>query len=176
MRRALVILLGIAALTLGASACGNGGGGRYEETGLDITFKIPGGFHVAHDLRISKSAGAGPADRAAVGIDQDNLIIVSRYNLKATITATTLSKFKGEVDNVITSLAGKKVSGHEVTYGNLPGYEYVISVSDPPKGESRLEVLFDGATEYLVNCQSTPAQRDKIEKGCRTVLDSIKHV
>jgi len=178
MRRALVILLGIAALALGASACGGGsGGGRYEETGFDITFKIPGGFHVAHDIRISKSAGAsGPADRAAIGIDQDNLIVVSRYNLHATITATNLSKVKGEVDNVITSLAGKKVSGHEVTYGNLPGYDYVISVSDPPKGESRLAVLFDGATEYLVNCQSTPAQRDKIEQGCRTVLDSIKHV
>jgi hypothetical protein len=52
----------------------------------------------------------------------------------------------------------------------------VISITEPANGESRLAVLFDGKTEYLVNCQSTPEQRDKIEKGCRTVLDSIKHV
>ena len=171
-----MILLGIAVLALGASACGTGGGGRYEETGFDITFKIPGGFHVAHDIRVSRSAGATPADRAAVAIDQDNLIIVQRYDLKVTITAANLSKYKGEVDNVITSLAGKQVSGHEVTYGNLPGYEYVIAVTDPSNGESRLAVLFDSATEYLVNCQSTPDKRDKIEKACRTVLDSIEHV
>ena len=174
MRRTLVILLGIVAL--GASACGGGGSGRYEESGLNMTFKIPGGFHVAHDISVSRSAGASPVDRAAVGIDKDNLIIVQRYDLKVTITATNLSKYKGEVDNVIATLAGAKVSGHEVTYGNLPGYEYVISVTEPPKGESRLAVLFDGATEYLVNCHSTPDKRDKVEKACCTVLDSIKHV
>ena len=171
-----MILVGTVTLALGASGCGGSGGGRYEETGFDITFEIPAGFHVGHDIRVSRSAGATPADRAAVAIDEDNLIVVQRYNLNATITATNLAKFKSEVDKVITSLAGKKVSGHEVTYGNLPGYEYVISISQPAKGESRLAVLFDRATEYLVNCQSTPAQRDKIEKGCRTVLDSIEHV
>jgi len=83
---------------------------------------------------------------------------------------------KGEVDKVIGGLAGKSVSGHEVEYGGLPGYEYVISVSKPAQGQSRLAVLFDGNVEYLVNCQSTPDDREKVEKGCRTVLDSIKHV
>ena len=49
-------------------------------------------------------------------------------------------------------------------------------MAQPAQGQSRLAVLFDGKVEYLVNCQSTPDQRDKIEKGCRTVLDSIKHI
>ena len=56
MRRVLLILAA-ASLLLGVAACGGGGSGRYEETGLDITFAIPGGFHIAHDLKISKSAG-----------------------------------------------------------------------------------------------------------------------
>lgn len=164
------------ALVLGASACGGGGSGRYEETGLNITFKIPGGFHVAHDLSISKSSGANAADQAAVAIDEDNLIIVQRYNLNASVTKDNLSNFKGEVDKVIGTLAGKAVSGHEVEYGGLPGYEYVIDIDQPAQGQSRLAVLFDGNVEYLVNCQSTPEQRDKVEKGCRTALDSIEHV
>lgn len=175
MRR-FVPLLAAASLVLALTACGGGGSGRYEETGMDITWAIPGGFHIAHDLTISKSAGANAVDQAAVGIDTDNLIIVQRYNLNVAISSDNLSRFKGEVDNVVGNLAGKKVSGHEVEYGGLPGYEYVINVSRPPQGQSRLAVLFDGKVEYLVNCQSTPEKRDKIEKGCRKVLDSIKTV
>jgi hypothetical protein len=176
MRRIALLSLGVVALLFGVSACGGGGGGRYEESGLNVTFKIPGGFHIAHDIQVSKSAGAPSADQAAVGVDRDNLIIVQRYNLRREITAANVANFKGEVDDVIAKLAGKKVSGHQVEYGGLPGYEYVIPVAKPAQGESRLAVLFDGATEYLINCQSTPAQRDKVEKGCRTVLDSLEHV
>src|SRR4051794_10375444 len=175
MRRVLLILAA-ASLVLGVAACGGGGSSRYEETGFDITWAIPGGFHIAHDLTIAKSAGANAVDQAAVAIDTDNLIIVQRYNLNVGITSDNLSNFKGEVDNVIGNLAGKKVSGHEVEYGGLPGYEYVINVSEPAQGQSRLAVLFDDKVEYLINCQSTPADRDKIEKGCRKVLDSLKTV
>ncbi len=176
MRRVISILAGVAVLVLGVSACGGGGGGRYEESGFDITFTIPSGFRIAHDIRVSKSAGASPVDRAAVSLDQDNLVIIQRYNLNVAITSSNLASFKNEVDRVIGNLAGKKVAGHEVEYGNLPGYEYVISLAEPAQGESRLAVLFDGMVEYLVNCQSTPEKRDKVEKGCRTVLDSIKHI
>ena len=168
-----------ALLLLAAAACGgSSGSGRYEETGFDITFKIPGGFTIGHDLSVSRNAGARPVDEAAVQVDQDNLIILQRFDLnpKFDITAANLANFKGEVDKVIGSLAGKKVSGHEVEYGGLPGYEYVIPIAQPPQGESRLAVLFDHKVEYLVNCQSTPDTRDKVEKGCRTVLDSIKHI
>ncbi len=80
----------LSVLVLGASACGGGGGGRYEETGLDITFKIPSGFSIAHDLTISKSAGANAADQAAVGLDGDNLIIVQRFDLSTSVTTQNL--------------------------------------------------------------------------------------
>jgi hypothetical protein len=177
MRRALLLVVSAAVLVFGASACGGGGGSnRYEETGFNITFKIPSGFKIAHDISISKSAGANAVDQAAVEIDQDNLVIVQRYNLNVVVTSATLPKYKGDVDRVIGSLAGHKVSGSQVEYGGLPGYEYVIAVAKPPQGQSRLAVLFDKNVEYLVNCQSTPDQRDKVEKACRTVLDSIEHV
>jgi hypothetical protein len=177
MRRALVLFAVSGLLLLGASACGgSSSGGRYEETGFNITWKIPGGFHIAHEISIAKSAGANAVDQAAIQLDENNLVIVQRYNLNVDITSANLPKYKGQVDQVIGSLAGHKVSGHQVEYGGLPGYEYVISVARPPQGQSRLAVLFDKNVEYLVNCQSTPDKRDKVEKGCRTVLDSIKTV
>ncbi len=61
-------------------------------------------------------------------------------------------------------------------YGVLPGYEYVAPVNSPPQAQRRFVVLFDNDVEYFFNCQSTPDVREKLEKGCRTVLDSIKDV
>jgi hypothetical protein len=177
VRRAFLCIFLGALLVVGASACGgSGGGGRYEESGFDITFKIPHGFSIAHDISVAKSAGANAVDQAAVQVDKTDLIIFQRYNLHVTITSANVSRYKGAVDQVIGSLAGHRVSGHPVEYGGLPGYEYVIAVSNPPQGESRIAVLFDNDVEYLVNCQSTPAQRDKVDKACTDVLNSLKTV
>jgi hypothetical protein len=175
MRRTVLFVLGALVLAVGAAGCFGGGSSRYEESGLDITFKVPGGFHIAHDIQVARTAGAQPADQAAVAIDTDNLIIVSRYNLSISVTASNLATVKGEVDKVVSSLARKKVSGNQVEYGGFPGYEYVIPVTNPPHAQSRMAVLFDQRVEYLVNCQSTITQRDKVAQGCRTVLDSLKH-
>jgi hypothetical protein len=194
MRHTSFVLCAAVGLVLLASACGGGGGGggRYEETGLNITFSIPDGFAVAHNLATAKSAGSKPVDQAGVGptidcpegahqqtcTDPNNLIVVQRFNLNpgASITAKNIGSVKAELDGVIGNLAGKTVSGHEAEYGGLPGYEYVVDLTDPVQGRSRIAVLFDGGVEYLVNCQSTPDSVDRIEKACRTVLDSIEKI
>lgn len=149
---------------------------RYEETGLNITFTIPRGFHIGHDLSISRSSGANAVDQAAIALDQDNLIIVQRYNLATKVTSRNLSRFKAEVDEVVSGLAGEPVSGRLVSYGGLPGYEYVIGLRNPRDGSSRLAVLFDNEVEYLLNCQSTPSRRVKIDRNCPLVLKSIRRV
>jgi hypothetical protein len=77
------------------------------------------------------------------------------------------------VDSVISKLAGKRVDGREVEYGGLPGYEYAVSLTKPANGLTRFVVLFDQATEYLLNCQSTPPKRSKVEDACRQALDTL---
>jgi hypothetical protein len=155
-----------------------GCGGRSEKTfdvaGIGITFKYSSSLEPIKHVNFGQSAGAKPAARAGVAIDKVNAIIVSRYDLRVKITKDNIAKFKGEVDNVISQLAGRRVSGRQVEYGGLPGYEYVISLKTPPNGQSRMAVLFDQATEYLVNCQSTPPDRDKVEEGCRKALDTLQ--
>jgi hypothetical protein len=74
---------------------------------------------------------------------------------------------------VISRLAGRRVSGRRVEYGGLPGYEYVIDVESPAQGRSRMAVLFDRATEYLINCQSTPSNRGAVEAACRKALQTL---
>ena len=172
LRRRALLLAGLALFAV--AGCGGGGEKTFDVAGIGITFKHSSKFHQIRNISFAQSAGAKPAARAGVAIDTVNAIIVSRYDLRATIDRDNIAKFKGEVDNVISQLAGKHVSGRRVEYGGLPGYEYVIALETPPHGRSRMAVLFDQATEYLLNCQSTPAHRDQVEEACRKALDTLQ--
>jgi hypothetical protein len=166
--------LGIAALLLGTAACGGGGTDKkFEADGIGVTFTYPSKFKPSSNISFGESAGANAATRAGVALDVDNAIIVSRYDLKATITKDNLAKYKREVDTVVGQLAHRPVNGRPVEYGGLPGYEYAVPLASPPQGQSRMAVLFDQKTEYLINCQSTPSRRDELEAACRKALDTL---
>lgn len=173
MRRTALLLVGVLALVFGATACGGGGDKTFNANGIGVTFKYPSSFKPIKNFTFAQSAGAKARARGGVSVDSANAIIVSRYDLKVAITKDNLAAIKGEADNVISQLAGKRVSGREVDYGGLPGYEYAISLTKPANGLSRLVVLFDRATEYLLNCQSTPPKRNKVEDACRKALDTL---
>jgi hypothetical protein len=176
IRRTALLLAGLALFAV--AGCGGDGGDGSDKTfdveGIGVTFEYPAPFKPIRNVTFGQSAGAKPTARAGVSLDRVNAIIVSRYDLRATITKDNVADFKGEVNNVISQLAGKGVSGREVEYGGLPGYEYAISLKTPPNGQSRMAVLFDRATEYLVNCQSTPDKREAVESACRKALDTLR--
>jgi hypothetical protein len=176
--RRLVLLTILAVLPLTLVACGGGGGGAsglFDVAGVGITFEYPADqFDVTTQIRVQNSSGSTSAAQGGVLLDGDNLIMAQRYDLRISVTQDKLANVKDEVDNVIGELAGKSVSGREVEYGGLPGYEYAIALKSPPKGQSRIAVLFDDRTEYLVNCQSTPEQRETLQDACQQALDTLK--
>jgi hypothetical protein len=175
MRRTGLLLLGVIALAVETAGCGGSGDDKsFDANGIGITFKYRSDFKPIKDVSFGRSAGANAAARAGISLDVVNAITVSRYDLKVPITKDNLAEFRGEVDGVISQLAGKRVSGREVEYGGFPGYEYTISLTRPAKGLSRLEVLFDGSTEYLFNCQSSPPKRSKVEDACRRALVTLR--
>ncbi len=178
MARRLALLAILVALPFTLVACGGGGGGGggiFDVEKIDVSFEYPlDTFDVTTKFTFQAQRGADPVAEAGVLLDSENVIVVQRYDLNLSVTKDNLANVKGEVDSVIGSLARKKVSGREVEYGGLPGYEYAIALRTPPKGQSRIAVLFDERTEYLVNCQSTPPQRETLEDACRRALDSLK--
>jgi hypothetical protein len=173
-RRTAFLLAGLALVAV--AGCGGGGGDEktFDVASMGITFEYPVAFKPVTNVTFQNTVGAKPAARAGIQLDDVNAIIVSRYDLKLTITKDNIAKYKREVDNVIGSLAETRVSGREVEYGGLPGYEYVIALKSPVNGRSRMAVLFDRATEYLINCQSTPDKREDVEAACRKAFDSLR--
>jgi len=76
-------------------------------------------------------------------------------------------------DDLISGLAGTELSGKQVEISGFPGFEYEFDLEDPPEGRSRLFMLFDGKTEYTLNCQSTPDKRDELQAACRQAVDTL---
>ena len=176
MRRRLALLVLVLGAPLVAAGCGGGGSstGVFDVAGFGVTFEYPlKQFDIGFDLEFGSETGGNPAAQAGLVLDKDNAIILLRYDLNVSITKDNLSKFKGEIDAVVAKLAEKKVSGLEVEYGELPGYEYAIDLRRLASGQSRIAVLFDGEVEYFVNCQSTEAQRETLEDACRRALDTL---
>ena len=176
MRRRIALLALVLGAPLVAAGCGGGGAttGVFDVAGFGVTFEYPlKQFDIGFDLEFGSETGGNPAAQAGIVLDEDNAIIMLRYDLSVSITKDNLSKFKGEVDAVVARLAGKTVSGREVEHGGLPGYEYAIDLRRLAGGQSRIAVLFDADVEYFVNCQSTAAQRAALEDACRKALDTL---
>jgi hypothetical protein len=177
------LLAALAIIVLGAVTAGCGGSAssaeetssaaQFDRRGFDITFEYPRDFAPDDNLRFASTTGEGHAASTAIGLDRENVIVVSRYDLLRPVTAENVLDVKAEVDGVITKLAGKQHSGRLIEYGGLPGYAYNVRLSAPPKGLSRVYVLFDGDVEYFLNCQSTPDVRYVLDAACQQALATL---
>jgi hypothetical protein len=54
---------------------------------------------------------ARPTPPRRVGIDRDNVILVTRYDLRRPVTRINVGEVRAEVDSVIKGLAGREVPG-----------------------------------------------------------------
>lgn len=176
---------GVAFISLAAAAvifAGCGGSkesaapesGTFAQSGFDITFDYPSDLTQTTELKFGTTAGSSDAARAAVGIDRDNVILVSRYDLHSPVTLANVGAVKGEVDGVIKQLAGQAIDGARIDVGGLPGYRYRVPLGAPAGGVSRLYVLFDKKVEYFFNCQSTPESREQLDRACDQALQTLR--
>ena len=151
-------------------------GKTFSDDQFSVTFTYPEELKEGEVEKVEESAGAGkPVARAAVGLDSDNLILLTKYELNVAVTSANLPDVMPELDGVVGQLAGGPVSGEVTEIGGLPAARYdVVTLDEPPQGESRLVYLFDQAVEYQVNCQSTPQKRTELNAACDQVLATLR--
>ncbi len=192
-RRNVRLLISVFALaaTVGAIAgCGSSSGDRKYE-GHGISFNYPQGWAPAESkgVNVKTSSGLWTEMFSPAAASKDptvttaDIIILSEF---ATDVAVTKKSLAASVDNITASVAqvAKKAGGKlldgpaEVTMGGLPGYEYRISAETVKRrsSESRLVIVWNGRTEYSLNCQHlvNGTLADEIERGCKMVVESFK--
>lgn len=146
----------------------------FEVDGIDLTFEYPEDLQQRDDIEFSRSAGSGAAATGGVGIDEANVIAVQRFDLAIEVTEDNLSKVKREADALFGQLAGERVDGERTTIAGLPALDYRIDLEDPADARTRAVAIFDGSTQYLINCQSTPDLEPRINAACKLALDTLE--
>ncbi len=152
-------------------------GTMFADSRFGFNFRYPkewrtGDFKYDADL----TAGARPAASMAVGLDPDNSVLLTRYNLSTPVTAQDLPAQLVELNGVITQFAGRPYVGETAEIGGLPAVRYqpFALQDDAAKRSSRVVFLFDGTAEYELNCQSTPAARNRMDLGCAQMLATLR--
>jgi len=182
-----LVLVTVAVLLL--AGCGGGGGGdggaagdgakaktkTFEDDRFGITFEYPDDFRLGSVTDVQKTAGGSSTADQGVGLDDDNAIFVSRYELATEVTEDNVDAAAAELDGVVGDLVGTKLTGRRVDVGGLIAFRYDdVAVTQPAGGQSDLVFLFDGSTQYQLNCQSTAAHRSRMDDACQLAVDTLE--
>jgi hypothetical protein len=148
-------------------------GGTFDREEFPFTFSYPGGFEVTEDVTVDQALGAQADETLAVGLDQDNILLVQSFTLNIAIDESNLELAKQEIDGLAQQVAPGAES-RETEVAGLPAVELEgIEVPTVEDGESTLTAIFDGEQEYFLNCQSTPEHREEVAEACDLALETF---
>jgi hypothetical protein len=174
MRRGVLAALLACAAALLPVACGSDEPKMFDEDGFAITFEYPGDFDRTTDVNAAR--GAGDAEKSvALAMSEDNAIFVQRYRLDREVAPGDARLVKAELDKVLGRLAGTPVSGKRIDVGGPLAFRYEIDkLQQPEDGRSTIVAIFEGDTEYFLNCQSVPDGREELEDACERAIDTLE--
>ncbi len=155
------------------AGCGGSGTETFEQEGYPFTFDYPSDFELSTDVSFDTELGGTADDTVAVGLDDSNGIVLQRYTLNLDVTETNIDDAKAEFDSIIGDV-DPSASAEVGDVAGFPSLTYAaLDVPQPEDGQSRITAFFDGNQEYLINCQSTPEERDAITEACDMALDTL---
>jgi hypothetical protein len=157
------------------AACGgDDGAATFEEEGFPFTFEYPGDFEVTEDISFDQSLGGSSDEDVSLSLDEDNGIILQRFTLELEVDESNLRLAKREFDALFSQGGVEASPGQTGETAGFPSLEYEsIALTVPEDGESRMVILFEGDQEYLLNCQSTPDEREEVDAACEQMLETL---
>lgn len=131
----------------------------FERDTFPFTFEYPDGFEFIDDVSGSYTLGGGsPDESVAMAMDEDNVLLISRFTLEGELNQGNLGLAKRWLDGQIQQL-DPDAAGEEGEIAGYPSLTYdAVTLTTPEELESRFIMLFEGNEEYVINCQSTPCR------------------
>lgn len=180
MKKLVIPFVLLLFLTAGSlTACGDDSSSSdtatFEEDGYPFTFEYPGDWGDASDISLNNEVGSGNASNLkGVGPADDNGIFLATYTTSEPITDKNIDQAKAVLDRIL----GQSAPSARGTVGDIGGYPSVsfeaVPVSDPSDAETDIVALFDGTSEYFINCQWTPDHEDEVKAACEQLRSTLK--
>lgn len=173
-----ILAAAIAGAVVAAAGCG-GGKKEFTTPTYPFSFSYPSGWTLTRNAAFNFGSGSGERSLSIALKQPNDQVTITQYKLRKTLPAGVNGNQR-EVDRIVARLTaqakGTASDSKTVSYGGIPGYEYVVEYPAPDKTvlRNKLVFLFKGKDEFQVNCQSSPKNRDELEKGCKQVLDTLK--
>lgn len=173
---------GLRLALLAAALLGGCGGGSGDKTfeGDGYSFTYPGGWE-QYEGSGAPGVGRSVSSVAFAPTAGGNGLTLTVYRLPAAITEDNIGSFAGEIRTVTEQVfhagGGRLLEGPtRVNVAGLPAFT-ASGTGVTPSGtrvRSRIDLAFDGTTEYFFNCQFTFDHAEEIQQGCSTVLESFQ--
>jgi hypothetical protein len=171
----------VASLAAALSGCGSSGSkaASFTTPTYPFSFSYPSGWKVTRNAAFNYGSDAGVRSVSVSLKDPYDQVTITQYKLNKTLPAG-INGNQREVNRIVARLTrqakGTSSDSKPVSYGGVPGYQYVVEYAAPDGTTLRntLTFLFKGKDEFQINCQSTPTNRAALEKGCNQVLNSLK--
>lgn len=174
------LMAAVATVAIAAAGCGGGGGNsQFTTPTYPFTFSYPSGWKVTRNAAFTYGSGSGERSLSVALKEPYDQVTMTQYKLRKTLPSGVNGNQR-EVDRVVAKLTaqakGTASDGTTVSYGGIPGYQYVVDypAADGTLLRDTLTFLFKGGYEFQINCQSSPKNRTELEKGCKQVLGSLK--
>lgn len=151
----------------------------FETPTYPFSFSYPSGWKVARNAEFNFGSDEGRRSVAVTLKNPHDQVTVTQYKLEKTLP----EGFNGnqrEIDRIVRRLTreakGTASDATTVSYGGIPGYQYVVEyqAEDDTELRNTLTFLFKGDDEFQINCQSSPANRAALDAGCEEVLGTLK--
>jgi hypothetical protein len=149
--------------------------------GVGFSFQHPETWRVIEKVRFGPATVPGLSNEA-VGIDEVNAVVVSRYQTNVAVTGGNIEEVRTEIMAALSEVMNSSGAWYvqsgptETRMAELPGFRSRVTAQSPSGDEvaSRMTILLAGSTLYVLSCQHTPDHALEIESGCDQVMETFQ--
>ena len=182
--RTVAPLVAAAMVAVMVGGCSLASKGSYDKHGVS--------FHYPKDWERGKLSGLSAQNAGGLWTEafkpsssssKADMIFITEYRTPVAITwknrATYSDEIASSVATVTKRAGGKILAGPAmVSMGGLPGFGFRISATtvDGLSSESRILLVWNGKTEYYLNCQhdTNGTRSGAVERACTRIISSFE--